>query len=82
MEMDRRIKVGLGELDDELVTTVDACAHTHIADPKQPDNDGGNEFCVQVYGPKKPSEWGNAWYGQWNDRVCDKRLGYICQKHT
>jgi hypothetical protein len=53
---------------------------THNTDPKQPDNQGGNEFCLQAWGPMKAYAWGNAWYGTWNDLSCNNLIGYVCQK--
>ena len=37
--------------------------------PSNPDNQGGNERCVEVYRD-----------GFWNDLICNTRIPYICEK--
>ena len=48
-----------------------------VAEPQQPDNNGDNEYCMEMFGAW--SEHGADWYGQWNDLQCYMKRAYICK---
>ena len=41
----------------------------------QPDNQGGEENCIEVY-----SDPGQSWHDAWNDIPCDQKRNYVCKK--
>ena len=43
--------------------------------PGQPNNQGGNEDCVEF-----DSDPGQSWHNQWNDSPCSNKRNYVCKK--
>ena len=41
----------------------------------QPDNQGGNENCLQVH-----ANPGQDWHDKWSDAPCDEKRNFICKK--
>ena len=41
----------------------------------QPDNQGGNEDCLQVH-----SNPGQDWHDKWSDAACDEKRNFVCKK--
>ena len=41
----------------------------------EPDNQGGEENCIEVY-----SAPGQSWHDRWNDVPCNVRRNFVCKK--
>ena len=46
--------------------------------PGEPNNQGGNENCLDIYGSQYRKDWAQN-REKWNDISCTRKFGYVCE---
>jgi len=60
-----------GKIADKAITLTDWA-------PKEPNNNGGDERCIELYGYNSKVDIKDAY--RWNDKECDSLRPFICER--